>query len=282
MRDGINDAISSFKHRTTLILVDFILLVVHQTTSSPNKPSANILSYAVWNWCGNFQCIFYVQSSDRDSLWIVLRKTWIWALHRQSVDCSCACPCNIRCGHMYADWTTAIVRSWMLDKNNITFHKKCQGQCAKKEPGEGNQVLFALSLSSDGMWYTISISHYYLLMSAQFSINEISHLFIGSVWEDRLYSTLCILPWVQSKDWTPQAISTLSISSSMLCALCWVQSKDCAADPRIVTQSLDLRFAQEYPPTVPIHTLHTTSSTCTMYNQLNTRTSLALPSNYKS
>ena len=45
----------------------------------------------------------YSQSLDQDNLWIVLRKPWIRALHRQSVDCPSTHPHNIGCGHVYAD-----------------------------------------------------------------------------------------------------------------------------------------------------------------------------------
>ena len=61
---------------------------------------------------------------------------------------------------------------------------------------------------------------------------------------------LCTLPWVQSKDWTLRAIWGLPINP------CFVYFVGC--NLRIATQSLDPRFAQDYPWIVLICTLHIT------------------------
>ena len=100
-------------------------------------------------------CIRSVLSSH-----IVLHKLQIQALHNQFVDCPCASPHDIRCGrHMYADWMMAHHEAFNAEQK-IPFHK-ARKQCVKKEPGKGNEVLFALSHSRDRCslyvyyWYNV-------------------------------------------------------------------------------------------------------------------------------
>ena len=62
-------------------------------------------------------------------------------------------------------------------RQKLPFQKEGQEQCAKKEPGKGNEALFALSHSSNGYdlyMYYLHVTHYYWSMSARFLINETS------------------------------------------------------------------------------------------------------------
>ena len=103
------------------------------------------------------------------------------------------------------------IPSWMM--KNTFFLKECQEQGAKKEPGKVNQVLSALSHSSDGCTL-LRIYMFYIYVLLLIKVDTIfnqqdSTLLPGSVWEDLLYSTL---PWVQSEDWASRTIQGLSVN----------------------------------------------------------------------
>ena len=65
------------------------------------------------------------------------------------VDCPSACPCCVRCIHMYADGTMAHHEAFDPGWKTFLSTKKTVSQGAKKESGKKSEVIFVLSHSGD-------------------------------------------------------------------------------------------------------------------------------------
>lgn len=164
------------------------------TWADPRISTGTIIWIYTCKYAHQYPRICYVQSLDQDNSQID-GPVQTSDPSVVPVDCPCGCPHIIRCGHVYADWMTAIDRSLMLDlKKTFLSTRVGSNELISRQIKEMNFFPPWAIPATEALCTCINQCQH------NFWSTRLCHPFLGSVWEDWLISCLVILPWVQSSD----------------------------------------------------------------------------------